>query len=60
MKAIALRLGRWLVLRNYTKAPKESDKQAALIHDLALQVQELRRELDRAKLEAIIAKVKAL
>jgi hypothetical protein len=54
MNQLLFRIGRWLVLRAYV--PGEKD--ATLIHDLQRQVQELRRENQALKLQAIVNKVK--
>ena len=48
------KLGRWLILRNYVKCHTEDERQATVIHDLRLQVQELHNKNSRLRLERII------
>ena len=54
MKQILWTLGRWLVIRNYVCG----DDDNAYLHDLKLQIQELKRENAALKLKIIVNKFK--
>lgn len=62
MRALIWRVGRWLVLRAYVKPPargdSEADRQAVLIHDLKLQILELRNQNASLRTALIVERVK--
>lgn len=62
MRALIWRIGRWLVLRAYVKPPArgdtEADRQAVLIHDLKLQIQELRKQNASLKVALVVERGK--